>query len=274
MPLDAFPGIQVNAYDTTDEPVRARFKVDDRNWRPLKPTGEFTWHARPARRSQRTPVSTRIDVQAADAAGAAWTQVVGLHLHRREGDHAGRRCGLVPAPRRRAAHSVSPPTRSQAGQRLAWSLPHRGHVPHRLAGHRRRRRRTPAPGTRTATATARSTPSDSGHRQAAVELQGAVRRSTAASRSRTAWSMSRPCAAPCSPSTRTTGTLKWKHDPEPAPAGQQPAHLRVLRRDGCRRQGPVPVPDPLGEASQGLLHRPRRRGPASGSGPPRWPATP
>ena len=44
VPAADFPGIQINAYDTGDEVVSARYRIDgDKNWLPLRHSGEFTW---------------------------------------------------------------------------------------------------------------------------------------------------------------------------------------------------------------------------------------
>lgn len=123
VPLDKFPGIQVNAYDTTDAPVKARFRVDGAAWKPLGSTGEFTWYAG-------LPAGVKIgkhtvDVEVFDKTGASWKAsskftltnekaikpVVGANWSQHHGDasHAGV-----------AADAITP------GQRLAWSYRTKG----------------------------------------------------------------------------------------------------------------------------------------------------
>lgn len=72
VPLDKFPGIQINAYDTTDAPVSARYRIDTGAWQDLASTGEFTWYAAlPA--TLRKPVGDHtINVEVLDEAGRTW----------------------------------------------------------------------------------------------------------------------------------------------------------------------------------------------------------
>ncbi|SEF18673.1 PQQ-binding-like beta-propeller repeat protein [Jiangella alba] len=68
-----FPDIQVNAYDTADEVVRVRYRIDGGSWRPLKPSGELTWHTEFAGRAP-APGPHTIDVEAVDEGGQRWTE--------------------------------------------------------------------------------------------------------------------------------------------------------------------------------------------------------
>jgi outer membrane protein assembly factor BamB len=72
VPLAGFPGIQVNAYDTTDAPTGVKFRVDGGSWRPLTATGEFTWHSE-LQGNLRTAGEHTVEVQATDAAGETWS---------------------------------------------------------------------------------------------------------------------------------------------------------------------------------------------------------
>jgi len=71
IPREKFPGVQVNAYDTTDEVVRVRYRIDGGPWRPLTSTGEFTWYA-----ALPGPVPSvgehTVEVAAVDEAGNRW----------------------------------------------------------------------------------------------------------------------------------------------------------------------------------------------------------
>ena len=119
VPLDKFPGIQVNAYDTTDAPVKAQYRIDGKGgWRSLKSTGEFTWYSD-------LPGGTKIgkhtvEVQAFDKTGASWKgtskftltnekaikPIAGTNWTQHHGD---------------ASHSGVAEDVISAGQRLAWS---------------------------------------------------------------------------------------------------------------------------------------------------------
>jgi outer membrane protein assembly factor BamB len=119
VPLDKFPGIQVNAYDTSDAPVKVEFKFDGGNWRRLKATGEFTWHA-PLTPDLKTPGGHTLQVRATDANGASWdttssftfTQdkaivpTAGADWSQHHGDQG---------------HTGVAADKIEAGQRLAWS---------------------------------------------------------------------------------------------------------------------------------------------------------
>lgn len=123
IPLDRFPGIQVNAYDTTDQPVRVRYQLDKTDWRSLQSTGEFTWYA-DLPRGVRTG-KHRIVVEATDKTGATWTRtsdftftgekaiqpVAGANWSQHHGD---------------AMHSGVATDAIAAGQRLAWSYRTKG----------------------------------------------------------------------------------------------------------------------------------------------------
>jgi outer membrane protein assembly factor BamB/predicted phosphodiesterase len=119
IPLDGFPGIQANAYDTTDAPVKAQFRIDGGNWRPLEATGEFTWHSE-LQGDLRKPGKHTVEVQATDANGASWNKTStftftadkaiapakGADWSQHHGDQG---------------HSGVTTDKIDAGQRLAWS---------------------------------------------------------------------------------------------------------------------------------------------------------
>ncbi|MFJ6079407.1 PQQ-binding-like beta-propeller repeat protein [Pseudarthrobacter sp. NPDC092419] len=119
IPLDRFPGIQANAYDTTDAPVKAEFRLDGGNWRPLAATGHFTWHSE-LQGDLRKPGKHTVEVRATDATGASWTKtstftftadkaiipVKGADWSQHHGDQG---------------HTGVAADRIDAGQRLAWS---------------------------------------------------------------------------------------------------------------------------------------------------------
>jgi outer membrane protein assembly factor BamB len=68
-----FPDIQVNAYDTADEVTRVRYRIDNGAWRPLKPSGELTWHSEFIGRAPAAGEHT-IQVEALSEAGETWTE--------------------------------------------------------------------------------------------------------------------------------------------------------------------------------------------------------
>lgn len=125
VPLDKFPGIQVNAYDTTDAPVSARYRVDRGHWSDLRSTGEFTWYAAlPA--GLKKPIGPHsVEVEVEDEDGARWTAtsnftftadkaivpVAGADWSQHHGD---------------AAHAGVAADAIEAGQRLAWSYRTKG----------------------------------------------------------------------------------------------------------------------------------------------------
>ncbi|ADB31691.1 metallophosphoesterase [Kribbella flavida DSM 17836] len=118
VPLDRFPGIQVNAYDTTDAPVKVRYRLDNRGWKQLRSTGEFTWYAD-------LPGGTRtgshtLEVEAADKTGATWRGTSNFTLTT---DRAIRPAAGADWNQHHgdAAHSGVAAAKVPAGQRLAWS---------------------------------------------------------------------------------------------------------------------------------------------------------
>lgn len=64
--------VQVNAYDSADEVRQVRYRMDGAGtWRPLEPSGKFTWHAA---LGAAAPIGRHtMEVEAVDAAGARWT---------------------------------------------------------------------------------------------------------------------------------------------------------------------------------------------------------
>ncbi|GGL04234.1 hypothetical protein Sme01_66340 [Sphaerisporangium melleum] len=124
VPAASLPDIQINAYDTGDEVVSARYRIaGEKNWMPLHPSGEFTWHANLPNSMQRAG-RHGIDVKVVDAAGKTWTKsaeftltgepalkpVAGGDWNQHHGDEA--HSGVAPA--------------QEPGRRLAWSFPTNG----------------------------------------------------------------------------------------------------------------------------------------------------
>ncbi|WP_157556080.1 outer membrane protein assembly factor BamB family protein [Herbidospora yilanensis] len=120
VPAAGMPDVQINAYDTGDEVVSARFQIaGDKNWRPLYRSGEFTWRGN-LPNSRQTPGPHRIDVQVTDATGKVWTKsaeftltgepelktVAGDDWTQHHGDQG--HTGVAPA--------------QEPGRRLAWSF--------------------------------------------------------------------------------------------------------------------------------------------------------
>ena len=119
VPLAGFPGIQVNAYDTADAPTDVEFRMDGGNWRPLKATGEFTWHS-PLQGDLRTVGRHDVEVRATDAAGDTWTESATFTLTKE--------AAIVPTAgadweqhHGDAGHTGVAADEIEAGQRLAWS---------------------------------------------------------------------------------------------------------------------------------------------------------
>ncbi|WP_350277318.1 PQQ-binding-like beta-propeller repeat protein [Kribbella sp. HUAS MG21] len=248
VPLDRFPGVQVNAYDTSDAPRKVRYRIDGGTWLPLQPTGEFTWYAALPGTVRTGP--HKLDVVAEDGTGATWTRtsnftltaakaiqpVAGADWTQHHGD---------------ASHSGVAADAIAAGQRLAWSYRTEGTF---LTG-------SPAiidgvvyAGTR----------DENGDGNAAVH---AVSLATG----KKLWSYPVPSSVHGSvavsdglvyvPTLRgtlfaadaKTGLLKWRHDPEPAPAGSNQrtyGYYGVTVADG---KVLFPYQTRFGEAARGLL---------------------
>lgn len=80
VPAAGFPGIQVNAYDTGDEVVSARYRIDDGDqWLPMHASGEFTWHAN-LPNSRQAPGAHSLEVRIVDAAGNTWSESAQFRL--------------------------------------------------------------------------------------------------------------------------------------------------------------------------------------------------
>ena len=249
IPLDGFPGIQANAYDTTDAPVKAQFRIDGGNWRPLAPTGEFTWHS-DLQGDLRKVGKHTVEVQATDATGASWTKtstftftaekaitpVKGADWSQHHGDQG---------------HTGVAADRIDAGQRLAWSYRTEGTF---LTG-------SPAIVNGVVYAGTRD---ENGEGNSAVH---AVDQATG----KQLWSYTVPSSVHGSiavsdglvfvPTLRgslfavdaATGQLKWQHDPEPAPEGYNQrtyGYYGVTVADG---KVLYPYQTRHGEAKQGLL---------------------
>ncbi len=119
VPLAGFPGIQANAYDTADAPTDVEFRMDGGNWRPLKATGEFTWHSA-LQGDLRTVGQHDVEVRATDAAGDTWTETATFTLTKE--------AAVVPTAgadweqhHGDPGHTGVAPDEIEAGQRLAWS---------------------------------------------------------------------------------------------------------------------------------------------------------
>ncbi|GII33910.1 outer membrane protein assembly factor BamB family protein [Planotetraspora mira] len=120
VPAEKFPGIQINAYDTGDEVVSARYRIDgDKNWMPLHHSGEFTWQGDLPHNRQKAGKHS-VDVQVVDAAGKTWTKSADFTLTHEPalkpvaGGDWDQHHGNV-------AHSGVAPAQ-EAGRRLAWSF--------------------------------------------------------------------------------------------------------------------------------------------------------
>ena len=249
IPLDGFPGIQANAYDTTDAPVKAQFRLDGGNWRPLAATGAFTWHSE-LQGDLRKAGRHTVEVQATDANGASWsksatftltadkaiTPVKGADWSQHHGDQG---------------HTGVASDRIDAGQRLAWSYRTEGTF---LTG-------SPAIVNGVVYAGTRD---ENGDGNSAVH---AVDQATG----KKLWSYPVPSSVHGSiavsnglvfvPTLRgtlfavdaATGQLKWQHDPEPAPEGYNQrtyGYYGVTVADG---KVLYPYQTRHGEASKGLL---------------------
>jgi outer membrane protein assembly factor BamB len=249
VPLDKFPGIQVNAYDTSDAPVKVRARVDNGSWVTLKPSGEFTWYA--PLPSLRRPVGGHsLEVQATDKAGASWQKSSTFTL---TGDQA-----IRPVPgadwaqhHGDAAHAGVAADTIAAGQRLAWSYRTEGTF---LTG-------SPAIVDGVVYAGTRD---ENGDGNSAVHAVSQVT-------GKKLWSYPVPSSVHGSiavsdglvfvPTLRgslfavnaTTGKLVWRHDPEPAPEGfnqRTYGYYGVTVADG---KVLFPYQTRHGEASRGLL---------------------
>ncbi|MEV5963506.1 PQQ-binding-like beta-propeller repeat protein [Kribbella sp. NPDC051952] len=248
VPLDRFPGIQVNAYDTTDAPVRVRYRLDNGAWRALQSTGEFTWYGD-------LPHGTKagkhkLVVEAADKTGATWTRtsdftfttgkaiqpIAGANWSQHHGD---------------ASHNGVATDAIAAGQRLAWSFRTKGTF---LTG-------SPAIVNGIVYAGTRDENGDGNSAVHAVSLATGKK----------LWSYTVPSSVHGSvavsdglvyvPTLRgtlfavdaKTGKLKWRHDPEAAPEGNNQrtyGYYGVTVADG---KVLFPYQTRFGEAATGLL---------------------
>ncbi|WP_433021406.1 PQQ-binding-like beta-propeller repeat protein [Kribbella sp. CA-294648] len=250
VPLDKFPGIQVNAYDTSDAPVSARYRIDRGRWVDLRSTGEFTWYAAlPA--GLKKPIGPHsVEVEVEDEDGARWTAtsnftftadqaivpVAGADWTQHHGD---------------AAHTGVAGDAIEAGQRLAWSYRTKGTF---LTG-------SPAIVDGVVYAGTRD---ENGSGNSAVH---AVSQATG----QVLWTYPVPSSVHGSiavaeglvyvPTLRgslfavdaRTGTLKWRNDPGPAPAGSNQrtyGYYGVTVADG---KVLYPYQTRFGEAAAGLL---------------------
>ncbi|TDD49698.1 hypothetical protein E1286_13315 [Nonomuraea terrae] len=120
VPAKDFPGIQINAYDTGDEVLSARYRIaGEKNWMPLHHSGEFTWQSN-LPNSLQTVGEHNIEVNVVDAAGKTWTRSADFTLTDEP--------ALKPVPggdwgqhHGNEAHSGVAPAQ-EAGRRLAWSF--------------------------------------------------------------------------------------------------------------------------------------------------------
>jgi outer membrane protein assembly factor BamB len=220
----------VNAYDTTDEPVSARYRVDRGHWVDLKSTGEFTWYAAlPA--GLKKPIGPHeVEVEIEDGDGARWTAISKFTF---TADKA-----IVPVAgadwsqhHGNAAHAGVAADAIEAGQRLAWSYRTKGTF---LTG-------SPAIVDGVVYAGTRDENGSGNSAVHAVSLASGQE----------LWSYSVPSSVHGSiavsdglvyvPTLRgtlfavdaETGQLAWRNDPGPAPDGNNQRTYGVLRRDGC-----------------------------------------
>ncbi|MGW1682724.1 outer membrane protein assembly factor BamB family protein [Saccharopolyspora sp. NPDC002376] len=249
VPLEGFPGIQVNAYDTSDAPTQVQFRVDGGNWRPLRPTGEFTWHSELQGDLRKLGQHT-VEVRATDAAGRSWSRSSTYTL---TGDKQ-----IVPTKgadwsqhHGNAAHTGVATDTVDAGQRLAWS--------HRTEG----TFLTGSPVIVNGVVYA-GTRDENGDGHSAVH---AVDQATG----KPLWTYQVPSSVHGSiavadglvfvPTLRgtlfavdaKTGTLRWQHSPEPAPEGfnqRTYGYYGVTVADG---KVLYPYQTRHGEANRGLL---------------------
>lgn len=250
IPLDKFPGIQVNAYDTTDEPVLARYRVDRGRWNDLKSIGEFTWYSPLPAGLPKAIGPHEVEVEVEDGDGARWTAiskftftadkailpVAGADWTQHHGD---------------AAHAGVAADAIEAGQRLAWSYRTKGTF---LTG-------SPAIVDGVVYAGTRD---ENGEGNSAVH---AVSQATG----QELWSYPVPSSVHGSiavsdglvyvPTLRgtlfavdaKTGQLKWKNDPGPAPEGNNQrtyGYYGVTVADG---KVLFPYQTRFGEASAGIV---------------------
>ena len=249
VPLEGFQGIQANAYDTTDAPVKAEFRLDGGNWRPMKASGQFTWFSE-LQANLRTLGQHSLEVRVFDATGASWSKTSTFTF---TGEKA-----LTPVKgadwaqhHRDAAHSGVAADVVGAGQRLAWSYRTEGSF---LTG-------SPAIVNGVVYAGTRD---ENGEGNSAVHAVDQATR-------KQLWSYKVPSSVHGSiavadglvyvPTLRgtlfaidaATGQLKWQNDPEPAPA---PYNQRTYGYYGVTvADGKVlyPYQTRHGEAKNGLL---------------------
>ncbi|SDK44562.1 Outer membrane protein assembly factor BamB, contains PQQ-like beta-propeller repeat [Cryobacterium psychrotolerans] len=248
VPLDGFPGIQVNAYDTSDAPTKVQFKVDEGNWRPLKSSGEFTWHS--ALPDDVRAGAHTVEVRAVDAAGASWSTSSKFTLTKESAilPKAGANWSQHHGDQ---GHTGVATDKIEAGQRLAWSYRTEGTF---LTG-------SPVivggivyAGTR----------DENGDSNSAVH---AVDQATG----KKLWSYPVPSSVHGSiavsdglvfvPTLRgtlfavdaATGKLKWQHDPEPAPEGYNQRTYGYYGVTVAEGKVLYPYQSRHGEANLGLL---------------------
>ena len=249
VPLDAFPGIQANAYDTTDAPVKVEFRLDGGNWRPLKASGEFTWHS-DLQGDLRKPGKHTVDVQATDASGATWNKTSTFTFTDEK--------AVVPTKgadwsqhHGNEAHTGVATDKIAAGQRLAWSYRTEGTF---LTG-------SPAIVNGVVYAGTRDENGDGNSAVHAVDQATGKQLWTYKVPSSVHGSIAVSDGLVFVPTLRgtlfaldaTTGQLKWQHDPEPAPEGYNQrtyGYYGVTVADG---KVLYPYQTRHGEASQGLL---------------------
>jgi outer membrane protein assembly factor BamB len=248
IPRDGFPGIQVNAYDSTDAPVSVRYRIDNGSWKPLYSTGEFTWYGT-------LPDSTQYGdhtllVEAADKTGATWKAtskftltnekaikpVAGANWSQHHGD---------------PSHTGVATDTIAAGQRLAWSYRTKGTF---LTG-------SPAIVDGVVYAGTRDENGDGNSAVHAVSL----------ATGRKLWSYTVPSSVHGSiavsdglvfvPTLRgtlfavdaKTGQLKWRNDPGPAPEGNNQRTYGYYGVTVAEGKVLYPYQTRHGEANRGLL---------------------
>ncbi|WP_068397585.1 outer membrane protein assembly factor BamB family protein [Kribbia dieselivorans] len=135
IPVGGFPGLQVNAYDTSDPAVKLRYRVDGKQWFNMDSTGnEYTWRGHLQFKNNPNPPKSgtwvgpgkhTVEVEATDAAGRSWStsstftvttdEVVAPKAGANWAQHHGS-----------ASHAGVSPNAIDAGQRLAWTYNTKG----------------------------------------------------------------------------------------------------------------------------------------------------
>ncbi|HEX6685554.1 MAG TPA: PQQ-binding-like beta-propeller repeat protein, partial [Candidatus Limnocylindrales bacterium] len=249
VPSDGFPGIQVNAYDTSDAPVRARYRIDGGGWDELSKSGEFTWYS-DLPEHRRRPGRHVVDVEVFDKTGQAWSASSSFTFTRERAirPQAG---ANWPQHHGNAAHGGVAEDAIEAGQRLAWSYRTDGTF---LTG-------SPVIVDGVVYAGTRDENGDGNSAVHAVSLATGKKLWTYKVPSSVHGSLAVSDGMVLVPTLRATlfaldagtGNLVWRHDPEPAPEGfnqRAYGYYGVTVADG---KVLFPYQTRHGEAASGLL---------------------